>query len=276
MTPPPARDQPRPQPGTQPGTQPNRDATYFDQWYSDLTTSTVRDEIVARALGLPAELASTSLLSWTGIAEVTEHLRLPAGGLLLDLACGRGGYGIEIARRTEARLIGVDFSAVALAQARSSSSRLLAADQAEFRLGTLVATGLPEASADAVVCVDAIQFAEPPLAALTEFRRLLRPGGRLVLTTWEAADPGDERVPPRVRAVNLRRDLPRAGFVEVHVRDRPDWREQELTLWKEALAVPAESDPAMESLQAEGRRSLAAWDSLRRMTATATAPASGV
>ena len=91
-----------------------RDAGYFDQWYAVMTTSPVRDAIVARALGLPPELQSTSLLTWQGIAEMTEELRMPQDGLLLDLACGRGGYGIEVARRTGARLLGVDFSSVAL------------------------------------------------------------------------------------------------------------------------------------------------------------------
>jgi SAM-dependent methyltransferase len=250
---------------------PARDAGYFDQWYSDMAGSSVRDQIVARTLGLPAELQSTGMLSWWAIAEITAELRLASSGLLLDLACGRGGYGIEIAGRTGARLIGVDFSAVALEQARSAGTRL-PPGQADFRLGTLLATGLPEAGADAVICVDAIQFADPPLAALTEVRRVLRPGGRLVLSTWEAANPSDPRVSPRIQAVNLRRDLPRAGFTEVQVQDRPDWRELERTMWVAALAVPDGGDPALQSLQAEGRRSLEAWDSLRRIFAVATSP----
>ncbi len=41
------------------------------------------------------------------------------GDAVLDLACGRGGYGMEIARRTGARLIGIDFSTAALEAARS-------------------------------------------------------------------------------------------------------------------------------------------------------------
>ena len=49
-------------------------------------------------------------------AIVTRNLRLPPGGLLADIACGRGGYSIENARRAGARLLGVDFSVVALDQ----------------------------------------------------------------------------------------------------------------------------------------------------------------
>lgn len=249
-----------------------RDATYFDQWYADMAASPARDAIVARTLGLPPELQSTSLLTWQGIAEVTEALRMPRGGLLADLACGRGGYGIEVARRTGAHLLGVDFSGVALAQARLSSARLLPVGRSEFRVGTLVATGLPAGVADGLMCVDAVQFADPPLAALLEFRRVLASGARLVMTCWEATEPPDERVSARIHAVNLRRDLPAAGFVDAAVHEKPEWREAERRMWQEALAAPAGSDAAVRSLHTEGRRSLDTFTSLSRVFATATAP----
>jgi hypothetical protein len=71
--------------------------------------------------------------------------------------------------------------------------------------------------------------------------------------------------------VNLRRDLPEAGFVDVQVHEKPEWRADERTMWEEAMAA-TDSDAATRSLQAEGRRSLEAFDSLRRVFATATAP----
>lgn len=254
------------------GPPPLRDAAYFDQWYADMLTSTTRDAIFARTLGLPPELQSTSLLTWAGVAEVTEQLQLPAGGLLVDVACGRGGSGIEVARRTGSRLLGIDFSAVALEQARVAATRLLPAGRAEFRVGTLLVAGPPTGTGDGLMCVDAVQFAEPPLAALVEFRRLLAPGHRLVLSTWEVTDPTDLQVPARLRAVDLRRDLPAAGFVDVEVQDRPDWRKAERALWEEAIATPDTGDPALQSLRAEARRSLDDWDSLRRVFAIGTAP----
>jgi ubiquinone/menaquinone biosynthesis C-methylase UbiE len=192
--------------------------------------------------------------------------------VLVDVACGRGGYGIEVARRTGARLLGVDFSTVALDQARVNGSRMLPSGRSEFQVGTLTATGLPNGVADGLMCVDAIQFADPPLAALGEFRRVLVRGARLVLTCWEAVGPSDERVPARIRAVNLERDLLAAGFVGVRVQDKPNWREAERRLWQEALATPPGSDAAVQSLQDEGRRSLDTFGSLRRVFATATAP----
>jgi SAM-dependent methyltransferase len=256
----------------EPATAPKRGAAYFDSWYADMAGSQLRDAIFRHALGLPPEMHSNSSLTWLGIADVTGALRLPPGGLLVDLACGRGGYGIEVARRAGTRLVGVDFSEVALVQARSSATRLLPAGRAEFRAGTLTATGLPAAVADGLMCIDAVQFADPPLAAMRECRRVMARGARLAMSCWEATDPSDQRVPLRIHAVDLGRDLLAAGFTDIRVRDMPEWREAERQLWQEALAAPADSDAAMASLQAEGRRSLDTFDSMRRVFATATAP----
>jgi SAM-dependent methyltransferase len=159
------------------------DAARFDEWYTGLGLASAHDDLHQRHLGLPPELLSTSLLTWDGIAEVVESLGLPADGTLVDLACGRGGYGMEVSRRTGAHLIGIDFSKEAVRLAREH------ADQrrwpAEFRVGDMTATGLPDASVDAVMVVDAVQFAEPQSAAYVEIHRILRPGGRVVLTCWE-------------------------------------------------------------------------------------------
>jgi len=58
------------------------------------------------------------------IPELTEELRLRPGSTLLDLACGRGAYGLLVARQAGKLLIGVDFSAQALAEAREQAARM--------------------------------------------------------------------------------------------------------------------------------------------------------
>jgi SAM-dependent methyltransferase len=245
-------------------------AEYFDHWYADMTLSPVKDEIQQRHLGLPPHLLSTSLLGWEGIAEAVTVLRLPGGATLVDLACGRGGYGLEIAKRTGARLIGIDFSAEAVRQATEHARRL--GTVAEFRVGDLASTGLEAGTANGVLCVDAIQFAPQPQAAYREIRRILAPGGRAVLTCWEPREPGDERLPARLRHVGLAAGLTGAGFGDVEVHDRPAWRDAEYSMWAEAAALDPGDDPALISFRNEALRSPMVIERTRRVMATATAP----
>jgi SAM-dependent methyltransferase len=246
-------------------------AAYFDQWYRDMQDAPVKDEIEQRHLGLPPHLQSTSMLGWEGIGELTEALRLGPGDVLLDLACGRGGYGLEVAHRTGARLVGVDLSAVAVANARDQASAL--GRQARFEVGRLEGTDLDSASVDAVMVVDAMQFADPPAAAYAEIRRLLRPGGRVVLTCWEPVDRSDDRVPQRLRDVDLHDGLTRAGFVDVQVAERPEWRARERAMWAEAAALDPGDSVALLSLHEEGRLALSREYDDRRVLGSATAPA---
>jgi SAM-dependent methyltransferase len=249
--------------------EPELTATYFDGWYADMVGSVAKDEIQQRQLGLPPHLLSTSLLSWEGIAEVVEALALSRGETLLDLACGRGGYGLEIATRTGARLVGIDFSAEAVRQAREHAQRL---DRiADFHIGDMAATGLDASSVDAVLCVDAIQFAEPPHAAYREMRRVLAPGGRAVLTSWEPVNRLDDRLPARARNVDLAGGLTAAGFSIVEVRERPAWRASEQAMWDEAAALDPGNDPALKSFHDEGVRVLANFSLMRRVMATGSA-----
>jgi SAM-dependent methyltransferase len=245
-------------------------ATYFDGWYADMAGSPVKEEIQQRHLGLPPHLLSTSLLGWDGIAEAIDALRLSAGDTLLDLACGRGGYGLEIAARTGARLVGVDFSAEAVRQAGEQARRL--GRTADFRIGDLTATGLDAGSVDAVLCVDAIQFAEQQDAAYRELQRVLTPGGRAVLTCWEPFDRDDERLPDRLRGVDLGAGLTAAGFDDVEVRDRSGWRAAERAMWEEAAVLDPGDDPALRSFHDEGVRALEIFNLVRRVMATATTP----
>ena len=249
------------------------DAQYFDGWYSDMSLSPTQQRIQQEALGLPTRLQSSSLLTWAGLREVIDLLGVGPQDALLDVACGRGGYGLEAAARTGARLIGVDFSAVAIAQADRNATAFELTQPPRFVVGELTATGLPDHSVDAVMCVDAIQFATPFLAAAREFRRVLRPGGLIVLTCWQPVDRAAEGLPAGLRALDPQPELAAAGFADIVVADRPDWHEAERVMWDAAIALGPSDDPAIASMQSEARRVLAQFDAMRRVLITAKAPA---
>ena len=247
-----------------------RSAEYFDGWYADQTAAPTVSEIMDRHMGFPPGTRA-GVVAAEAIPELAGELRLGPGSTVLDLACGRGAYGLLIAKETGASLIGVDFSAQALTEAREQAARMGVSD-ASFRLGELTATGLPDASVEAVLCTDAIQFPDEPSVAYDEIRRVLQPGGRVALTCWEPVDRADERVGVRIRRADLADGLRRAGFTNIEVRDRPSWLAREQTMWEEAITLDPGDDPALRSFHDEGVKSLQWGDLLRRVLAVATSP----
>jgi SAM-dependent methyltransferase len=145
-------------------------------------------------------------------------------------------------------------------------------DRATFAVASIEDTGLPAGSADGVICIDAFQFGTSGRAVADEIRRVLRPRGRVAVTCWEPADPGDEELPEPLRDLDLARDLGAAGLADVEVVDRPAWREIERGLWEEAAALDPGDDPALVSTRNEAENVLAHFDQMRRVLATATAP----
>ena len=247
-----------------------RSAEYFDGWYANRVATLTVDEIVNRHMGFPPDMRGGTVPA-EAIPQLIEELRLTSGSTLLDLACGRGAYGLMIAQKAGTSLIGVDFSAQALSEAREQAARM-GVSNASFRIGELTATGLPDASVDAVLCTDSIQFPDEPAIAYDEIRRVLKPGGRVVLTCWEPLDRHDERLALRVRRANLGVGLRQAGFTEVEVWDRPSWLAREHSLWEESVTLTPGDDPALRSFLAEGAKSLQWAGLLRRVLAVATSP----
>jgi SAM-dependent methyltransferase len=247
-----------------------RSAQYFDGWYADQAAMPAVAEIMNRHMGFPPETRAGTVPA-EAIPELAGELRLRPGSTLLDLACGRGAYGLLITEQAGTSLIGVDFSAQALTEAREQATRM-GVRNTSFRTGELTATGLPDACVEAVLCTDAIQFPDEPAIAYGEIRRVLKPGGRVVLTCWEPLDRDDERLSLRIRRANLEAGLKQAGFTDVAVRDRPSWLARERTLWEEAGTIDPGDDPALRSLQAEGVKSLPWTALLRRVLGVATNP----
>ena len=247
-----------------------RSAEYFDAWYADQTAMPTVAEIMSRHMGFPPGTRA-GVVAAEAVPELVAELRLGPGSTLLDLACGRGTYGLLVARQTGANLIGVDFSAHALIEAGEQAT-IMGVPSANFRVGDLTATGLTDASVDAVLCTDAIQFPDDPAVAYAEIRRVLRPGGRVALTCWEPIDRTDELISPRLRRVDLADDLRQADFTDIEVRDRPSWLAREHSMWEEAAVLDPGDDPALQSLHDEALRSLDWGPGLRRVLGVATKP----
>ena len=100
-----------------------------------------------------------------------------AGKRVLDAACGPGLYAAELIRRG-AQVVGFDQSPrmVEICRARAA--------QGEFRVHDLgdPIGWLPDGCVDLALCALAIEYVDDRVGALSELRRVLRPGGALVLS----------------------------------------------------------------------------------------------
>jgi ubiquinone/menaquinone biosynthesis C-methylase UbiE len=186
--------------------------------------SAVQSRIWAEVYGdqYPAALDTYSYLTNNELDRAFHQLAVPAGGVLGDLACGRGGPGLWLANRSRARLIGVDIAEPALAAARLRARALGMGAVAEFRQGTFEATGLDQSSLDGAVTFDALLFSPDKAAAVAEMARIIKPGGRVVMTTWDYHRQPTGR-PPQVP--DHRPLLEQAGFSVVAYDETPQWRE---------------------------------------------------
>lgn len=105
---------------------------------------------------------------------------------LIDLGTGTGRV-LELFSKTAKKLLGVDSSREMLAIARSHLEKN-GRPHTEFRLADIYALPLPDRSADLVTIHQVLHFLDEPQKALLEARRILKPGGRLLVVDFAPHD----------------------------------------------------------------------------------------
>jgi SAM-dependent methyltransferase len=172
-------------------------------------------------------------------ADLVKLADLRDGERVLDVACGTGIVARLAAQHVGAAgdVTGLDLNAGMVAVARSLPSAPGAA--ITWIESSALDMRLADASFDVVLCQQGFQFFPDKSAALREMKRVLSPGGRLLLSVWAGATPYDiamwaaverhvgtdaaatlrtSRTVPGSEA--LRQHMVEAGFRDVQVRSR--------------------------------------------------------
>ncbi|MGY1593850.1 class I SAM-dependent methyltransferase [Geodermatophilus sp. SYSU D00708] len=158
---------------------------------------------------------------------------------VLDVGCGNGRTTVDAARLASAgHVLGVDLSARMLEVARART-RTAGLTNATFVQADAQVHRFEPAAADVAISRSGAMFFADPVAALTNVAGALRPGGRLVLLTWQPVE-RNEWISALVSTLAAGRELPlpppdrpgpfglsdperisavlsRAGFTDVHL-----------------------------------------------------------
>ncbi len=117
--------------------------------------------------------------------QTVERLGLHPGASVLDVACGTGASALPAAEAVGPTgwVIGVDLADHLLARGREKAKQQGLAN-IEFLQADMTELGYPDAHFDAVICVFAVFFVPNMKSLVAELWRMVRPGGKLAVTTW--------------------------------------------------------------------------------------------
>lgn len=149
--------------------------------------------VLAERRSSSAAFFSRTAGDWDGLRDEyygsTFHLEgllaaLDPDWTLADLGCGTGRTSAAVAPFVT-RVVAVDASAEMLAAARR---RLAEWPNIDVRAGTLEAVPVPEGTVDLALLVLVLHHVADPGAVLREARRILKPGGRVIVLDMQPHD----------------------------------------------------------------------------------------
>ncbi|OCC25560.1 methyltransferase type 11 [Croceicoccus estronivorus] len=161
------------------------------------------------SLGFAGQLARPSGLAGELVGKVMDFanrrptrlaidlLRPMEGERILDAGCGTGSAMAEVLRRAPCQLTGVDISATMLAAAAAKLGAAATLCRAE-----MPDLPFPDEAFDAVLALNVLYFCDPDGQMVVNLRRVLRPGGRLIvyvthretMNNWRFAHQGLHRL----------------------------------------------------------------------------------
>ena len=122
-------------------------------------------------------------------AWLIRELAPGPGDTVLELSAGPGDTGFAAAEIVgeRGRLVSTDFSPEMVEVARRRGTEL-GLRNVDYRVIDAERIELDAGSVDGVLCQSGYMLMADPVAALSETRRVLRPGGRLALSVWGAPE----------------------------------------------------------------------------------------
>jgi SAM-dependent methyltransferase len=161
--------------------------------------------------GLLATGVLPSRFTWRNPFKIAEYQALLGGVTIrpteavLDFGCG-GGLQDHLLARRAGRVVGLDVDPVQIERARARAAVYARGRALEFRCAPVEAAGFSRAEFDTIVSFSVIEHVADRETVLATFADVIKPGGRLILSTDSLATIRDPRLIARHRADHCVRD----------------------------------------------------------------------
>lgn len=148
---------------------------------------------------------------------VMPHLKDPQGLMVLDAGCHQSIYPLSLTDRG-AYLVGIDISSPQVATAREVTSKLGLNDKAQHLVASVSEIPFEEGAFDVVLCNSVLEHVVEDEKAMEEIYRVLKPGGKFLLTV-DCEERGCflrslGRLPKGIKALFLKREIASASTFE--------------------------------------------------------------
>jgi ubiquinone/menaquinone biosynthesis C-methylase UbiE len=162
------------------------------------------------------KLEDPERLKWLPPEEVVARIGPVSGMTIADVGTGTGYFALPFAKAvgSEGKVLAVDFQKEMIEKLRNKLSGSGAQQNVVLVEGEAARTTLPGNSCDLVFMANLWHELDDDAGVLSEVKRLIRPGGRLVILDWRA-DVSPPPGPPaahRVSLETLRQVLSRHGW----------------------------------------------------------------
>ena len=161
-----------------------------------------------------------------------EHIAIQPDAVVLDVGCGGGGA-VKILAQAASRgkVYGVDYSEDVLPTARQVNRALVKQGRVEIKQGSVSDLPFPDGTFDLATAFETTMFWPSLVDDLREVRRVLKPGGILLIANEAYADARfEERNAKWSRLANFQLQTPEethqclveAGYAQVEIDTMPD------------------------------------------------------